>query len=358
MLVFIIIVIVSILINQLILKFGYNDLFYKMNIERRFVEIDEPIAITTVVENRKLLALPLLTVRELFPTAFVEAKNVHNMYILPKQRVSRKYITSCRHRGKQNIETVELELGDFFGFKAQKAFLNLNEYVIVKPKRVDLSQVLTLVGALSGEIPVKRHLIDDPLMTIGIREYTGSEPQRFIHWPSSIRYGELMVKQFDFTSENNVLVLLNCEAKKPSWEPIEEDLIEKTISFCRGIVETLEESKIPYGLMTNAKDKRNIVEDVTEVRTAMGRSHFEATLEQLSVLEYRLVNFFENMLIKLQTNQSRFKTLVIISPRILDTYIDPLNELSKKTSKLIVISLESEGFEKLDKRIVTYKERI
>jgi uncharacterized protein (DUF58 family) len=358
MLVFIIIVIVSMLINQMILRFGYNDLHYKMNIEKKFVEIDEAIAITTVVENRKLLALPLLTVREFFPLGFEESKNVHNMYILPKQRVSRKYATSCSRRGKKYIESVELELGDFFGFKAKKAFLNLEEYVIVKPKKVDLEEKLTLVGALSGEIPVKRHLIDDPLMTIGIREYSGSEPQRFIHWPSSIRYGELMVKQFDFTSENNVMVLLNCEAKKPSWEPIEEDLIEKTISYCRGVVETLEESKIPYGLMTNAKDKRNIVEEVTEIRTAMGKSHFEATLEKISVLEYRLVNFFENTLVKLQSNQNRFKTLVIITPRLLETYIEPLNVLSKITSKLIVISLESQGFEKLDKRIITYKERL
>ncbi len=80
-------------------------------------------------------------------------------------------------------------------------------------------------------------------MTIGIREYTGNEPERYIHWPSSMKYNELMVRNFDFTTDNSVLIALNIETMKPSWEPIEEDLIENCISIARGVMEELEEEK-------------------------------------------------------------------------------------------------------------------
>lgn len=358
MLIFIIIAIVSVLINTIILKFGFNELYYSMHIKKRFVEIDDEIPITILVENKKWLAIPFITIHELFPEGFKEKINTHSLFILPKQRVERTYKTSCQTRGKKIINEVNLELGDFFGFKSQKARYKIDEHVVVKPKSLDLTESLTYVGALSGEIPVKRHLIDDPLMTIGIREYTGSEPQRFIHWPSSVRYGELMVKQFDFTSENNVMVLTNCEAAKPSWEPIEVALIERVISYSRGVVEALEEHQIPYGLATNAKDKRNIVEDLSEIRTAMGRAHLEAIVEKLSVLEYRLVNFFENTLRNITDLKGRYKTIVIVTPRLLESYIEPLNGLNKVASKVIVIALEDTHFKDLDPRIITYKERL
>lgn len=358
MAIFIIIAIVSVIINYCILKFGFNELYYSMHVKKRFVEIGDDIPITMTIENRKWLAIPFITIVESFPQGFAQTRNSHSLFILPKQRIDRTYQTTCRSRGKKRITDVELELGDFFGFKAQKAHFDIDEYVVVKPQRIDLNQKLTYVGALSGEIPVKRHLIDDPLMTIGIREYTGSEPQRFIHWPSSIRYGELMVKQFDFTSENNVMVLCNCEAAKPSWEPIEVDLIERTIAITRAVVESLEEGQVPYGLATNAKDKRNIEEDISELRTAMGRAHLEASIERLSVLEYRLVSFFEKTLQQIMETKGRFKTVVIVTPRVLDTYIEPLNALSKVASKTILIALEDDHFHNLDGRIIKYKERL
>ena len=44
-----------------------------------------------------------------------------------------------------------------------------------------------------------------------------------------MKYNKLMVKNFDFTTDNSVLVALNTETMKPSWQPIEKDLIESVI---------------------------------------------------------------------------------------------------------------------------------
>ncbi len=73
-----------------------------------------------------------------------------------------------------------------------------------------MQEELAPAGALLGDISVRRWIVDDPpLMTIGIREYTGNEPERYIHWPSSMKHNKLMVKNFDFTTDNSVLIALN-----------------------------------------------------------------------------------------------------------------------------------------------------
>ena len=103
---------------------------------------------------------------------------------------------------------------------------NQNE-IIIFPQKLDIEKSITPLGSFNGDISVKRWIIDDPLMTIGIREYTGNESERFIHWPSSLKYNSLMVKNFDFTTDNNVLIALNIESMKPYWQCIDEEAIEK-----------------------------------------------------------------------------------------------------------------------------------
>lgn len=158
-------------------------------------------------------------------------------------------------RGLFSINEVRLELGDFIGFESKTQRVLINKEIIVYSKRLDFSESLVPMGSIYGDTSVRRWIIDDPFMTVGIREYTGNEPERFIHRPSSLKYRDLMIKNFHFTTDNSLMVLLNVETMKPSWKLIEDDIIEKVISLGRAVIEEFEDSKIPYGFSTNAKNR-------------------------------------------------------------------------------------------------------
>lgn len=342
------------LINRLTLDYGFKNLDYKMEIDKQTAEIGEEIEVTSIIENKKYFTVSFLRITEFFPEGFNESNRRYTLFVMPFQRVKRTYKMNANKRGHYLIKSMHLEIGDFIGFKIRRKEVAIEKELIVFPQKISLEKSLIPIGSLNGDVSVKRWIIEDPLMTIGIREYTGNEPERHIHWPSSARYGSLMVKNFDFTTDNSVIVVLNVETMKPSWQPPEEELIDKVISLARGVMEEFEESKIPYGLAINRNDV-----DLSQERgyfhyPGLGESHLEDILRILGKLDYRIPPFFETTLKDISRRQGNYTTAVIITARILETYIEPLNQLSRSVSRAVVISLEEEHLEELDNNIIKY----
>lgn len=348
-------IILTYIINKITLNFGFENLDYHIEFNKKIYEIGEDVEVSSILENRKFLTISFLKVVEKFSGGFNFNDNIYTTFILPYQRVKRIYKLKTAKRGHFTVKDVILELGDFIGFDSVKKQIETEEDIVVLPKKTDLEKSIVPWGSINGNTSVKRWIIDDPLMTIGIREYTGNEPKRFIHWPSSAKYNKLMVKKFDFTTDNTAIIALNVETMKPSWRPAEEEMIEKVISLCRAILEEFENLRIPYGLATNAYI------DITENKKnhfyhpGLGQSHLYSLLETLGRITYKLPGFFENTLKELDKKKGNFTTVVIVTPRILDTYVGPINNISKTVNKLVVISLEEENLSKLNNNIIKYR---
>lgn len=345
------------LLNKLTLYYGFNNLNYRMEIEKRTAEIGEDIEVSSIVENKRFLTVSFLKIHEKFPRSFNISENIYSLFIMPYQRVKRTYRVSGLKRGLYSIDNTVLELGDFVGFKSERKITPIQKEIIIFPKKIELEDNIIPIGSLNGDTSVKRWIIDDPLMTVGIREYTGNEPERFIHWPSSLKYGNLMVKNFDFTADNNVMLLLNVETMKPCWKPVEEELIEKVISLTRAVMEEFEHLKIPYGFASNEYNNRIDLGKNYFYHPGLGHSHLYNLLEVLSKINYKLPSFFENTLRDMSKRKGNYTTVVIITPRILHSYVEWINLLSKSVNKTIVISLEEENLDDLNNNIIKYRSR-
>lgn len=343
------------LINWATLRYGFTNLKYNMEIGQRTAEIGEEVEIHSTIENKKPLSISFLKVREVFPEGFNILENIYTIFVMPYQRVKRTYKIIGNKRGLYNIRNVGLELGDFTGFKTEQENLEINKQLIILPKTVDLQDSIAPLGSLMGDISVKRWIIDDPLMTIGIREYTGSEPERYIHWPSSLKHGSLMVKSFDFTTDNSVIVVLNVESSKPYWKNIEKDIIEESISISRTIMEELEELKIPYGFATNAYNTSTTYSKGHFFHPGLGSRHLNNILEVLGSINYVVSSTFEQTLGNISRMQGNYTTIVIVTPKVLKPYIRPINSLSMAVTKTIVIEIEEQHLNDLNNNITKYR---
>lgn len=342
------------LLNSLTLYFGFNKLTYRMEIAKKVYEMGEEIEFLSIVENKKPLTVSYLEIQEKFPVGFSVPNNKYTLFIMPFQRVKRTYRITAQRRGLHTIEDVTLKLGDFIGFKSDNKYLMIHNEVVVLPEKKALAQSLVPIGAPTGDVSVQRWIIDDPLMTIGIREYTGTEPQRFIHWPSSQRHGRLMVKNFDFTTDNSVMVILNVETMKPCWKPVEEEIIEKAIILARSVMEECEEKKIPYGFVSNAHNEGSERRGFY-VHPGLGTHHLEHLMETLGRIHYRIPVFFELTLRDIRKKKGNYTTAIIITPRILDTYIEQINLLNRSVSRMVVIAVEGEHLDQLNNSIIRYR---
>lgn len=349
------IVVFTLVLNRISLKYGFERLNYTMEVEKPVVEIGEDIPFKSIIENPKPLTVSFLKINESFPSGLAEEENVYSIFMMPYQRIKRSYKIKAMERGLHRFTEVELVLGDFIGFENEIKHFKINNKVTVLPERIELSESISPVGDLHGDISVKRWIIDDPLMTVGIREYTEGDPQKYIHWASSMRYGELMVKQFDFTTDNSVMVLLNIETSKPYWNDIHADLIEDAIKVCRAVIEEMEDLKIPYGFASNAF---NIDSDHSKdyyYHPGMGKAHMERFLEILGNINYAVSSGFEDVLANISRRKGSYSTVVVITPRILESYINPMNKLSKVITKMVAISMDDENLSSLNHDILQYR---
>lgn len=362
-----IIVLVGLFLNELAKKYSLKNLKYRQNFSKTIVEIGEEFYVESIVENNKILPVTFLQINEEYPN-IIEYINkasitkkaeavIHTitMIILPFQRVKRKYMIMANKRGRYLCKNASLVIGDILGLKVFNETFSFLHEIVVLPKKAILKEEIVPYGDYNGDVSVKRWIIEDPILTVGIREYTGYEPQKTIHWPSSLKSGRIMVKKFDYTTDNRAMLILNVETHKPFWLNIEGENIEKCISIARAAVEELEESGIPYGFMSNGQIMGEFRDEV--IMPGWGTAHYNNILEGLGRLDHSITHQFEDMAEGLITNNVRYGTYIMITAYVLNEYIEYINILSNQCERFIIIALDSNNLDLLNDKIVKYVKR-
>ena len=74
----------------------------------------------------------------------------------------------------------------------------------------------------------------------------------------------------------------------------------------------------------------------------------------LGRINYGISSTFEALLTEIVNRRYSYSTFVVVTPKIFTSYIDKLNRLSKSSTKVILISLESINMDKLNNDIIKY----
>lgn len=352
--VFLGILVLTLIINEVLFKYSARNLFYTTKPHKRVFEMGEEIIMMPIIENRKLVSVPFLRVDEYYDKSLSVEVNRYSLFLLPFQRVKRTYHIHGEKRGLWHIEEASLKIGDLLGFHQKYLEVPLNIPVVILPLKRNLKDVILPYAGLYGPFSVKRWIIDDPLMIRGIREYTGSESQRHIHWGSSLRHDKLMVKQFDFTQEKSALVYLNLESTKPFWQDPKIDAIEEAIVLSRSVMEALSKEKISYGFASNAYNPSGSQRGYY-YPPGLARGNLNKYLEILGKMNTVISMLLEDALKGIARNRGVFQTFILITPGILPEYIQPLKAFSRSFGKTIVITAQGDHLDKLPRTIEVYK---
>jgi uncharacterized protein (DUF58 family) len=129
-------------------------------------------------------------------------------------RQERSYLarTWLTLRGSFFLGPTVLTSGDPFGlFRTHKRLL-AGESLVVMPMIVDLSSFLSPPGLLPGGRVIRRKSLDVTPHASGVREYIPGDPMKRIHWPTTVRRQQLMVKEFDQDPQAEVWLFLDAQA--------------------------------------------------------------------------------------------------------------------------------------------------
>lgn len=361
---------IALFVNKYVKKHILDGVRYKASLSSRLVEIDEPFTFSTTIDNDKPLPLPYLKIYVRYPNELVvqgdnrsefargltgEYDHQTTTFLLPHQRLTRSWQVSLGKRGRYIGRGARIVAGDFLGI--DEVVQNIDDVLemIAMPKTVDVSKALQVYGNYMGDISINRLIIEDPILTIGFREYTGREPMKSIHWPISLRSGKLIVRQYDHTTDYTVDLIINIESSDNAFIPIIADA-ERVFSLARGVMDVFEESRLPYTLYGNA-DKCLGPGGTPAFFSGQGRNHYYSVLEVLGCASrYRTMTGHE-LLDRVIDYNGTSTTAVFITPYITAEISERLEKMLLKYDRIIVVSCHERGLELLPKGVDVFVDR-
>lgn len=310
-------------------------LHFRGSCDKICAEPDEELTWSATVENRNRLPIPFVRLRETFPNeSAVHAEEkwirIHcsngirnwnveeKMSLKPRQSRTRLVRFSISKRGIYPIGGYRLAAGDLLGLQ-EAATLGDPQYVVIMPHRAQSPIAVQALGGFLGDISVRRFILEDPILTIGFRDYTGREPLKSVSWTRTAMTGSLQVKQFDHTAEQNVMILLNVEGGTP-------EQLEACFRLMRSACEMLEKQKIPFGIRTNG-NLPGPVGNIFHLSDGLGSRHVETILYALGRADYTCYHSFRYLAQQTLKHRKNNESYIVITPAM-------TGELSALTRKL------------------------
>jgi uncharacterized protein (DUF58 family) len=137
------------------------------------------------------------------------------------RRLSVRYVLKRVPRGRYVFEDVRAELADPFGLEQAIVHLPAPGALLVYPRLARLGPLFSESGTRSHDgqrLLLRRH---SGFELHSVREYEEGESLRRVHWPSTARRGQLMVKELEDSPRDEIAVLLDAEAKTVVGESFE-----------------------------------------------------------------------------------------------------------------------------------------
>jgi uncharacterized protein (DUF58 family) len=122
-----------------------------------------------------------------------------------------RYVLERLPRGRYAFKDVRIEIADPFGLESVSVPLPAPGALLVYPRLARLERLFSETGAHAHDgrrLLLRRH---SGFELHGVREYEQGESLRRVHWRSTARRGQLMVKELEDAPRDEIAVLLDAD---------------------------------------------------------------------------------------------------------------------------------------------------
>ena len=318
---------------------------YDIQPSRSMVEVDEEFFLESTITNSKGIPITSLQTGEFMPKeiAFSDKRNqlttiqsgiamVSNAYVMPRKNLVRRIRVSLPRRGRYHFHGATLTAGSLLGLSTKEENVRFIREVILPPKPFQSVELEKMLATYLGDVSVTRFILEDPILTVGFREYTGREPMRSISWKQTATVGKLMVKNYDHTLDLTVTVILNVNTLNQNYKESFETLFSMTRSVC----EFLETMKTPYRFVTNVTTN-NDINHKSVIPDGLGGSHLATVMELLARATYNYYDNFVEMIAKVARGAEQGRSHILLTPEVPQEVEPFLRKLRARTGREILI---------------------
>ncbi len=215
-------------------RYSLTRIEYRRRLSQKRVFFGEEVELELEVTNRKPLPLPWLEIDDEVPEGIGYGRGhlsqshrpsrlvLTNLFSLGwYHRIRRRYRLRCDQRGSFIFGPTRIRSGDLFGFSEQEMIVSDLDHLTVYPRVLPVDTFGIPSKQPLGAIRTKRYIFEDPILSMGVREYHYGDSLKRIHWKTSARSGRLQTKVFEPTTSIDVGIFLDVRTVvPPTWGTI------------------------------------------------------------------------------------------------------------------------------------------
>ncbi|MEM9773712.1 MAG: DUF58 domain-containing protein [Chloroflexota bacterium] len=314
----------------------------------------EEIELTISVSNRKILPAFWVNLTYEIPAGLIlkglrlmvepstQRASLRMYWSLgPRQTASRTFVIECHERGTYFLGPTQIETGDpvglFSGWIKQTELTSL----IIYPKVLALTPHKLPAQQPFGEARSVGRLFEDPIRTVGVREWRMGDSQRRIHWPVTAKYQALHSRVYEPAEEEQILIFLNIATLEKFWQGTIPALQEQAIRVASSLAFELADKRLGVGFIANGSLPRSD----QELRLMPGRapSQLMLILELLAGVTPFATSSIEELMMAEAPSIPWGTTIVLVTSVIYPDLEATLMDLGLAGRKIVLFLLNNDA---------------
>jgi uncharacterized protein (DUF58 family) len=264
----------------------------------------------------------------------------------PRRSRSWRVSTVCTRRGLYSLGPPTVTTGDAFGlFRLTRRF-GYRQRILVYPRAIELPNFYVPPANLPGEGRFRRRTHYVTPNASGVRQYQYGDSFNRIHWPTTARTNELMVKLFELDPASDIWVILDLEERVHAGSD-EDSTEEYAVRIGASIAR--------YFLMANRSVGYLGLGSTFDLEEAeRGAQHYMRILEHLALARAEGESPLADLLTAESRRFGRHTTVVVITPSTSEDWVLSLQSLAQRGVKVAAILLEPSTFGSADNSLLVF----
>ena len=303
----------------------------------------------------------------LIPAAWIEVLNQSRLphaagsrlitFVLGRQKRGYLARTWLTNRGGFQLGPTKISTGDPFGLFSHAKVIAPKETLIVFPVINEIQSFSFPPGMLPGGQVIRSKSYDVTPHAAGIREYVHGDAMKRIHWPTSARRGQLMVKEFEQDPQAEIWLYLDSQKAIHYEKPYQqEELPLDSMMFVKRPKFKLPPSTLEYSVSITASlahyfiGQRRAVGYVSAGQTFNVLQAERSERQEAKILE--TLAFVEAngalsiaALVTAQASQlPQGSSVILVTPTVRADIVHAADELQMRYLRPVVVLLDTESF--------------
>ncbi|HMO54497.1 MAG TPA: DUF58 domain-containing protein [Tepidiformaceae bacterium] len=314
----------------------WNTRNLEASVDRRTARAQVGQEALEIIEVRNNSVLPKVWLEVEDPSGLPGHRSKRVVIIPPRRSRNWMVHTPLRRRGLYDWGPLRITAVDPFGLFRRVREVGGAQQILVYPPVVDLPHFQAPPANLPGEGRFRRRTHYVTPNAAGVRLYAPGDAFNRIHWKSTARTGELMVKTFELDPASDIWVILDLERRTNAGRD-DDSTEEYGVRIAASVARHYNVNNRPVGMMMFGRD-------LQVIEPERGGQHLTKILESLATADAVGDAPLGNLLMEEQRRFGRHTTLVVITSATDDHWLTAIQMLTQRGVRAAVILLDPSTF--------------